>query len=570
MLYAPRRGGRRRTWWAGTLVVLLGLALLLPGLGLMAARDSTDARYLEVAREMAASGDWRMPRLAGVPHLEKPPLAYWAAAAGFAVLGVTPLAGRLLSQAALAATALLVHLWARKRLGPGPAWIAAGILLTSGLVFASSRALNTDLFQLFFLTGGLLALYAGSEGHLGWTAVGVALLTASLVAKGPIALLVGACVFVPFLALRARERRLPAAGVAVGLVVGGALGLPWYAGVVASNPALVSWFVEHQLIARVSGGGSDGHLHGLLYLPVHLVVGWLPWTPLVARSIWQLRPQRGVRAPATELFLLLWALVPCVLFQLFATKLATYLLPAFPAGALLVAWASSRGELEDRTGRLAVASAAAVTAIASVALAAFLVAPAGILGQRSWLELEDLRAPGLFALGLVAVGAVASALVVQAPGTPTRWSLPRIAAATGFALALGFTALAPALPDSAGAAAVVRSVPGARVVQYGFFSPSLFFYVGDLESVFVAVESRHAALARRDPRALRLGLRREDVETMVAEGVPTFVLAKRSSESALAQAFGLVTVRRTRRHALLANARAAAALPGHPRDLASH
>lgn len=551
-------------------LALVGLtaALLLPGLANMAARDTTDARYLEIAREMTASGGWLVPHLAGVPHLQKPPLSYWAAAAGFRVFGVSPFAGRLLSEVALGATALVLFGWTRARLGSRAAWIAAGVFLTSGLVFAASRALNTDLFQLFLLTAGLLALYAGSEGRAAPVALGLTLLGASMLAKGPIAFLVALPVVGTFLWLRRGERRLPLRGLVVGLAGACAFGLPWYAALVASDPSLLRWFFEHQVLARVSGGG-EGHLHGGLYLPAHLLLGSLPWSPVVARSVWQLRPRASVRTAAPELFLLLWALVPCILFQLFATKLATYLLPAFPASALLVAWASARGELEDRTGRLCVAASAGLTGVAALALAAAFLAPAAALGGHGWVEPDELEAPGLFAAGLAASGALALVLAAAAPSRATAWSLPRVVVITALAFAIGFSGLAPGLPDHGADAAVIRSVPGARVIQYGLFRPGLFFYTGQVERQFVAIERRRAALARRDPRAAHLGLRHDQVAAMIAEDAPTFVLAKRSAEDHLVKQLRLVAVRRSGRYALLANPAAAAALAGPGHRLAS-
>ena len=327
----------------------------------MAARDSTDARYLEIAREMLATGDWLVPHLADVPHLDKPPLSYWAAAAGFSALGVTPFAGRLVQQLALAATAGFVFAWARRRLGQRPALTAAGVLLTSGLVFGSSRGLHTDLFQLAFLTAALAALFEGSEGRSGATALGLALLGASMLAKGPIALFVALAVLVPFLALR-RERRLPWRGVLLGVALFAAIGLPWYWLLVHRDPSLLGWFYEHQIRARVSTG-TEGHRHGVLYLPGHLLVGLLPWTPLVLLALWRLRPRRGERGEALDGFLLLWTLVPLVFFGLPATKLATYLLPAFPGAALAVARAQARGLLEDRSARRAIAAAAALAGV---------------------------------------------------------------------------------------------------------------------------------------------------------------------------------------------------------------
>src|SRR4029453_3956957 len=459
---APARGGRdaprvasmgapgthpRGLIGAGA-VLALALLMLLPCLGRMAALDTTDARYLEVAREMRESGDWIVPRLAGVVHLDKPPLTYWAAAAGYGAFGVSPFAGRVLEQLALAATAVLLFGWARRRIGERPAWVAAGVFLTSGLVFISSRGLNTDLFQLLLLTGALLALFEGSQGRAGPAALGIALLGVSMLVKGPIALLVAVAGLVPFLVLRRSERRLPARGVLLGAALFAALGLPWYATVVWHDPALLRWFAEHQILARVSGGGG-GPPPGApsLSLPVHLVVGILPWTPLVLLSLWRFRPRAGVRMAALDLFLLLWALVPCLLFELFATKLPTYLLPALPALTLVVARALGSGRLEDQAGRTAIAVSIgllALTALTCAGLLAAGVARGGVVA--GWVEAQELEAPIPFALVLAAVGALALRLAALALRREPSWTLPRAVMSAGAVPGLCFSSAGARAP----------------------------------------------------------------------------------------------------------------------------
>jgi 4-amino-4-deoxy-L-arabinose transferase-like glycosyltransferase len=523
----------------------------------MAARDSTDARYLEVAREMHASGDWLVPHLAGVPHLEKPPLAYWAAAAGFGAFGVTPGAGRLGEQVSLAATAALLYAWARWRMGPHAALTAAALFLTSGLVFVSSRALHTDLFQLFFLTGALLAFFEGSGRRAGSVALGGALLGASMLAKGPIALLLALSILVPFLALRRGERRLPARGTLAGAALFAAIGLPWYVYLVRRDRSLAGWFFQHQIVGRVSTG-VEGHLHGALYLPAHALLGLLPWTPVALLALWRLRPRRGRETEDVDLFLLLWALVPCVFFQIFPTKLATYLLPAFPAVALAIGRAGARGLLDDRAARRAIAASIALAGVAALALAALLVAPAATDRAAPWLDPRELQAPVAFAVVLALLGAAVVALAADALRRASSGSLPQAALAASAVFALGAAALAPGLPDHEGDAQLVRSVPGARVVEYGVFDPGLLFYTAEPERFFVAVCARLAALARHAPEAAHLGLRRQDVAAMVREEVPTFVLARSGRHETLQRELGLLPVRRTPRFVLMANTSAAA------------
>src|SRR5258708_5275666 len=54
-----------------------------------------EGRYAEIAREMAASGDWVTPRLDALRYFEKPPLQYWATAAAYQAFGESEWSARL-------------------------------------------------------------------------------------------------------------------------------------------------------------------------------------------------------------------------------------------------------------------------------------------------------------------------------------------------------------------------------------------------------------------------------------------------------------------------------------------
>src|SRR5699024_10032064 len=84
--------------------VLLALWLLVGGtmvwgLGLGPLERRQEARVLEVGREMLGSGfqGWMIPHANGKVRLHKPPLAYWAAAAGYKLFGVSLWSGRLVN-----------------------------------------------------------------------------------------------------------------------------------------------------------------------------------------------------------------------------------------------------------------------------------------------------------------------------------------------------------------------------------------------------------------------------------------------------------------------------------------
>ncbi|RIK97984.1 MAG: hypothetical protein DCC71_21335, partial [Proteobacteria bacterium] len=339
-----------RSLAAAGCVAGFGALLLLPGLGRMGAIDSTDARYLAIAREMWRTGEWLVPRLGGALHLDKPPLAYWSAALGFELFGASEAAGRFAQQLAWIATALVV-LRGAGALGAGRWSIVAPLaLLGMGLPFALSRGLATDHFQLALVTPALLLLRAGAQRRsASHTAAAFACLGVSMLAKGPIALLVAAVVWIAWAARARGAAALPLRGVALGALLFAAVGLPWYAALDRQMPGVLGWYLDVQLASRVTGGGA-GHAKDAAYLLRAWLLGLLPWTPVALLALWRLA-RRG-RDPDGA-FVVAWALAPVLVFSLFATKLAGYVLPAFPGAALAIAVAGGRGLLADRRARAA-------------------------------------------------------------------------------------------------------------------------------------------------------------------------------------------------------------------------
>ncbi len=542
------------------IVLALAALLLLPGLGRMRATENTDARYLEISRAMHASGDWLVPKFAGRPHLDKPPLTYWAASLGYTVLGVTPFAGKLLEQLALACTALVVALGGRRWFGREASLAAALVFLSSGLVFATSRVLATDLFQLLFFTGAMLAFLRGvtAPGRPGAVVLAFALLGASMNAKGPIALFVAAAIWLPFLALARGRTGVSGRTLALGLLVFVALGAPWYLALEARDPGILSYFLREQLLARVTGAAPDiRHLHGPFYLLGSWPLALLPWTPLVGLALWRLRPREGWRrADPLDLYLLLWATVPVLFFSIPRSKIATYLLPGLPAAAFAIARALETGRLGGRAARLALLACAGLASGTALALAAALLWPAALAAGR--FETELLLARPAFAAALVAAALLAFVAVWRlAP--PSLRAIRATALATGAIFALGFTALAPGFASWRDEGLLARSVPGAWLLAYGVDRVSALYYFGDVE---------HYVFARALTEAERGEPRDEDaVAASSDEGLallrgeqPVFCLTKAKLAPALSEASGAAVVRERLGTVLLANSAAQRAL----------
>lgn len=542
-------------------LALIGLSavVLLPGLGRLGALDSTDARYLAIAREMRDHATWLVPHLGGAPHLDKPPLTYWSAALGFALFGTSEASGRLVQQIALGMTALCV-LGAGRRLADARWAIVAPIgLLGMALPFGLSRGLATDLFQLAFVTPALWLLHESAVRHSAARIAGaLALLGASMLAKGPIALLVVAAIWATWAAGAGRHARVPLRGVGIGALLFVGIGLPWYAMLATREPGILEWLLDVQLASRIQSGGM-GHTKDVTYLLRVWLLGLLPWTPVVMLALWRLRPRGRMRdADPTDLFVLAWALAPLLLFSLFATKLAAYIAPAFPGAALAVARAGSRGLLEDRRARIALALAWGTTLVGALAAGGIALGESAfgfdLLPQ---LAIERGIVPitsGVLLLALAAIGAAASRRLLAAPANHAALG---IAVGACLVLALGFHAVASAIPTLRETAQIVRRVPGARVIAFSF-KPSLFFHLGDAVSV---AGVRGLLEPFVDPAsAPRLALTRDAGIGVVCEAAPAFALVDRRDTGTIPSACAAVPVHEARRYTLLANPAAQRAL----------
>jgi 4-amino-4-deoxy-L-arabinose transferase-like glycosyltransferase len=318
--------------------------LFFYGLGAFGLLGADEPRYAQIAREMLDRSDWITPILGGKPWLEKPPLYYWQAMLSFRLAGVSDRAARL--PAALDAAILIgaIYFFLR-RFRPGSE--LDGALITAGCVgivgFAHAAATDMPLAACFAI--GLLAWYAWYESrrHTDLAAFYIFLALGTL-AKGPVAPALAAAIIFLFVAAKrdwlALARTLWIPGIVLYLTVT----LPWYVAVQLRNPEFFRIFILEHNLARFSTGVYHHPQPFWFFLPVFLLA-LMPWTfPLIlaiaerARLIWS-EGKQAFSSPEDSwpLFLLIWMFVPILFFSASQSKLPGYILPAVPAGALLVA-----------------------------------------------------------------------------------------------------------------------------------------------------------------------------------------------------------------------------------------
>ncbi len=123
-----------------------------------------------------------------------------------------------------------------------------------------------------------------------------------------------------------------------GLLVTAAVALPWYVLVnIRTDGAFLEEFILRHHLQRALTP-LEGHDGPVFYYPLALLIGTFPWSILLVPCglFWyQVSKEDPSRRPVVN-FLLIWTFVYVMIFTLAQTKLPSYILPVYPAAALLV------------------------------------------------------------------------------------------------------------------------------------------------------------------------------------------------------------------------------------------
>ena len=320
--------------------------LFFYGTGQFGLIGADEPRYAQVAREMLERHDRITPVLGGHAWLEKPPLYYWQAMLAYDVFGVSDVAARV--PAGVDATLLVISVYLFfRRFRRGVELDAALITASCAGIIGYARAASMDMALAASFSIGMLAWWAWREsGKQTYLVLFYVCMALGMLAKGPVAPFLAAAVIVVF-ALGARESRLvwrtawlPA------ILLFCAIALPWYIAVELRNPQFFREFILEHNLARFS---SDLYHHRQpfwYYLPI-TALAFVPWTVFVVAAcvasvrIWWAERRSVVAEPDLEwqfsVFAGCWLLVPVAFFSISQSKLPGYILPAIPAGAVLLA-----------------------------------------------------------------------------------------------------------------------------------------------------------------------------------------------------------------------------------------
>ena len=344
------------TFLAGALIGLLAIRVLL--MFWLPFTDTTEARYVEIARKMLETAEWITPQFEyGIPFWGKPPLHTWLSALGMKVFGVGHFGGRILIFMTALGTLGLIYNWVRFQLNAGLALVATVVAASLPLFFGSTALVMTDMVMVFGTTLSMIGFHrcvTSDFQRAYWGHVFFVGLAIGMLAKGPVAVALTAIPMVTWLLIGKRWHRLGDLPWVGGLLLASVIALPWYVLAELNTPGFLNYFIVGEHIERFLTPGWRGNLYGLAHnrakgmIVLYGLGASVPWIVFGVALLLKPRKLVGVLAGRVDglgSYLALWSVAPLVLFLPAANILGTYVLPGIPAATflLVLAWDGVHG-----------------------------------------------------------------------------------------------------------------------------------------------------------------------------------------------------------------------------------
>jgi 4-amino-4-deoxy-L-arabinose transferase-like glycosyltransferase len=471
---------------AGLLLVVVSLAAFLPGFFTIPPVDRDEARFAQATKQMIETGDYVDIRFQDETRYKKPAGIYWLQAA---VVELAEAAGvphartrialyRIPSLFGAIGAVLLTYWAALAFVSRRAAFFAAVMMATSLVLGVEARLAKTDAMLLFTMVaamGAMARAYLAEQGEnptrthplavaaIFWTAI-----AGGILLKGPVNIMVIGFAVVALVAIDRSARWLlrlrPTAGVVWVLV----LILPWFIAIlIRSGGGFFTDALGEDMFAKVTGGQET---HGL---PpgFYLVAFWVTFFPgamlagLAAPAVWHARTEPGCK------FLLAWIVPSWIVFELVPTKLPHYVLPLYPALAILIAGVIDSHSLSRNSWLV---RGTVWWLIIMVAIAVALIALQIGVGQRLGLLAWPFAAAAV-------IYALFAWLLYRLDGAEA--SLLRAAVGSIMLSIATYGATFPAMRGLFPAVALANYVHGANcpdpgIVTAGYHEPSLVFLAG--------------------------------------------------------------------------------------------
>jgi 4-amino-4-deoxy-L-arabinose transferase-like glycosyltransferase len=351
-----------------------------------------EGRYAEIPREMVVSGDWITPRLNGIKYFEKPALQYWITAAAYTIFGVHQWTARIWPALSGFLGVLFVGYVGLRLGGPLLALYSAAVLGSCAWYVLNAHILTLDAGVTFWMSVGLGSLFLAQRdeatpgGERGWMLAAWAALALAVLSKGLIGLVLPGAALVLYSVLHRDWTLWRRLHLVAGLVIFLAIAAPWFIAVSLRNGEFFDFFFIREHFSRFLTNEARREGAWWYFIPIFLV-GILPWLTVflwTARRMWTDAPT-GRNGFSWQRFAVVWSAFIFVFFSASGSKLPSYILPMFPALALILGWQLMILS-ESTLARLTLPLVVLTGVIASIVLVAYGALAARFADARQPLE----------------------------------------------------------------------------------------------------------------------------------------------------------------------------------------
>ncbi len=292
-----------------------------------------EARYVEISREIAETGDFVTPKLNGVKYFEKPPLFYWTEAVNIKHFGINFSAQRA-TQVAIAILGLLAMFCSMLKIyGSHTAYISSSVLSTSLLFFIQSRFINLDLLLSVCLACSLFSyMLAVIKNYreklfirLFYVFSALACLTKGLIGCVLPGMIIWVWVLCSSYSFDEKIEKLKKSLDPIGIVLFLVIFSPWHVICGIKNKGFFEFYFIYEHFTRYL---TDSHqrFQPLWYFVPIVLVGLTPWTGFLFGKIENFK---RIRVDENLKFLTTWIVVVILFFSISKSKLIPYVLPVF-------------------------------------------------------------------------------------------------------------------------------------------------------------------------------------------------------------------------------------------------
>lgn len=318
-------------------IISLSTVLFFSGNGALTFFERSEPRFAQTAREMLETGDYIVPRFNGQYHFTKPAFFHWLLTISYRIFGINEFSARFWPALFGVANCLLIFFLAKLLFDKTTAFISALIFMTSFQVYINAKFCTTDNILLFFITAALFSFYIiyqkgkSKIAHL----IFYASLSLSVLTKGPVGLVIVLFTIFIFIIYSKKKSVVKDLQIAKGLLIFILITFPWLILVyLKTNGLFFKVAIGHELI-RHCFKTFHHHSGSPAYYPKVLLIRFFPWVCFLPLALVKILRDRNIVLPKIKL-LLIWTIVPIILFTFITTKFPHYILPSYPPMILLI------------------------------------------------------------------------------------------------------------------------------------------------------------------------------------------------------------------------------------------